>query len=444
MAKCVWNDTELSDNITKYSMKASEIKQLLINRGESSQNCNKKNKSQLIKFLKSKYSVQLSKPLIYLTAKGLEAECKLRKVDCKGKKVVLMSRLLGKPIDEKHIFWQKIDGPMSDSFSHPVKLNKNEFAVIKQQPYSSDYCNSSQYNIIERKWRYIKPEPIEDQWSYVDTSVCLDDTANILYGFSRDISYGTLYALNLNNNKINKWKNTADISDGYRMMHVHKQLHLIGGWSKHHYIFNEETNKFDIIQHVFDKEMTHFGLVKVSSRDIVLAVGGSEGFSPRDLILCYNVLTKKWSELGVKLPTKLHKAACAVTGCERYVIILGGQTKYNKGVTDSIYILDLLTMEMRASIISCPRKSYRFRAIIMDNERARNCIVFGFVRGLWKKEEYKLMRYPPDYIIRLILSWFMYESLHLLDNSINYGYSGRDNDHWIIDVDHVINLSQSL
>ena len=65
-----------------------------------------------------------------------------------------------------------------------------------------------------------------------------------------------------------------DLSEAVSHENINKQVHIIGGWSDKHYIFNKKTEKFDIIHHTFGERFAYFGLIKVDSRDIILAIGG--------------------------------------------------------------------------------------------------------------------------------------------------------------------------
>ena len=411
----------------------------------------------MIELLKTKHYVQLFVPLFDLTVTGLKAECKLRQFDTKGKKFALITRLLQKEINETtaKAAWKKQKTQNApSSFSHPIKLNENEFLVMTKTKTDTTSSKLSIYNIPNNKWR-----DFNWGWNYSASdyvSACLNDTGDILYVLLKS---NNLLIHNLKDNNTQKWDNVVTSPfpawytmsvDGSMLVFANKELHLFGGYTgEQHLIWNESTHKFDIEHHRFSTALQFdlAGLIHVRARNMILVIGGarnaSRWSSVYKRIWSYNTLTKKWCKFQMELPLKLCKFGYAVTGCERYILILGGETRtdWRVRIMDGIYILDLEKMEMRASIISCPRRSGNYCGSIMNNGRARNLIVFGFVRDLWKKETFnKAMRYPPDYIIRLILSWFMYESLHLLETA----NSDKNDNHWIIDTDFIIDNSQLL
>ena len=89
-----WEDTELADE-EMTSMLSTDVKQLLLTRGEKKQNIKGK-KVDIIKYLKEKYDVELTEPLGDLTVKELQAELRLRKMDdTQAKKDILIQRLKG-------------------------------------------------------------------------------------------------------------------------------------------------------------------------------------------------------------------------------------------------------------------------------------------------------------------------------------------------------------
>ena len=461
MSKANWNwdETVLADENTPY-LSVKDIKQLLINRGENKKNIKGK-RAELIKLLKTKYSVKLSnnKPFGDLTTKQLCVECKLRALASSGKKVALISRLHGHTKSNKDTFiidWDNsLPGLRSSYYSVPVRINKNEFIIVNYcNPQGSTWRKGAWiFNCIDGEWVNVTRD-INSGWDSQPTA-CLNDNGDILYA----LCGGHLWTFNIKDKSVKKGDNIRrERGYGNKLIYCHKQLHLIGGsCCNQHSIFDQDTNQFEINYHTFNQYYNGFwafGLIKVNTRNMILLMGGMEGGSnqyAKDCILSYNISTKVWNVLDIKLPVGLSHFGYALTFCQRYVILLGGRTKRDKIIIDkkekkklnkkrnmseSIYILDLQEMIIRTSMVVCPHKSERYHAIIMSNEEKRNLIPFGFVKSIWKTEIFKAMRFPPDYIIRLILSYFMYESLHLLE-------TGNENSgHWVMDVDYIINNSQ--
>mmetsp|Transcript_71309 Transcript_71309/g.64015 ORF Transcript_71309/g.64015 Transcript_71309/m.64015 type:complete len:241 (-) Transcript_71309:39-761(-) len=89
-----WSDTALAD-ASKELMLATDVKQLLLTRGEKKQNLKGK-KHDMIEFLKEKYDVELKEPIEDLTVKEISCELRLRLLDdSPAKKDILIQRLKG-------------------------------------------------------------------------------------------------------------------------------------------------------------------------------------------------------------------------------------------------------------------------------------------------------------------------------------------------------------
>eukprot|EP01083_Nonionella_stella_P235256 827426_1 len=94
-----WEDTELKDP-NETPLLAQDIKQLLITRGEEKTKLKGK-KSEMIEYLKEKYTVQLNEKFERLTCKELIVELRLRGLtDTPAKKDILIARLKGEREDE--------------------------------------------------------------------------------------------------------------------------------------------------------------------------------------------------------------------------------------------------------------------------------------------------------------------------------------------------------
>eukprot|EP01084_Bolivina_argentea_P214966 364910_1 len=89
-----WSNTELKDANTT-PLLARDVKQLLITRGEERKNLKGK-KSEMIEYLKEKYTVQLNEEFEELTCKEIIVELRLRGLnDTPAKKCILIARLKG-------------------------------------------------------------------------------------------------------------------------------------------------------------------------------------------------------------------------------------------------------------------------------------------------------------------------------------------------------------
>ena len=120
-----WEDTVLADPEGDTKMLASDIKQLLLTRGEKKQNLKGK-KVDIIKYLKEKHTVELDEPLTDLTVKELQAELRLRKLDdSQAKKETLIKRLKGEIDATVRIFEPHSISPLSIHcpFQSPIPLS---------------------------------------------------------------------------------------------------------------------------------------------------------------------------------------------------------------------------------------------------------------------------------------------------------------------------------
>mmetsp|Transcript_34716 Transcript_34716/g.30544 ORF Transcript_34716/g.30544 Transcript_34716/m.30544 type:complete len:503 (-) Transcript_34716:237-1745(-) len=154
--------------------------------------------------------------------------------------------------DEETVYWteiehkQKSESSLPSLISNPMKINKNEFAIVTK-------CNGiCKYNASINKW-YIKwiPYPKEIKKLYNPNIACFDHINNLIYVY--DSSYGRLLKVDLCTKQIE----IIDVKIRLRFPRLiftnfnkNPQLHLIGGAeNNYHFIYNingDEDNNLDI------------------------------------------------------------------------------------------------------------------------------------------------------------------------------------------------------
>ena len=100
--------------------------------------------------------------------------------------------------------------------------------------------------------------------------------------------------------------------------------------------------------------------------------------------------------------------------------------------TDKIYVLNTKTMKFNESTIRCPESGY-FHAINMNDPEKEHFLCFGYIRKLWKLQDFQDLIFPPFYLSQIIRNYISFEMVHLLEMV--------DGGHWKIGIDQIISNS---
>ena len=183
------------------------------------------------------------------------------------------------------------------------------------------------------------------------------------------------------------------------------KLHIIlqtSDLNTYHIIVNCKTYQYHI-QHRFD----HFNreppikLIHAPLRNTLYLLTDSKAF-------VYSLDGAKWTKLKLKYSLsscEFHKFGLVMSNDNRYIIIMSGY----------IYLLDLETMETWRSLklTDCNRNSIKLGRI---SKRKDIGLMYGFTREIWKNEYLSQYKFPPDDVLRMILTFYQEDELiHFFD-----------------------------
>eukprot|EP00483_Globobulimina_turgida_P005227 UN05237 len=99
------------------------------------------------------------------------------------------------------------------------------------------------------------------------------------------------------------------------------------------------------------------------------------GFKGKDLgrsdeIWKYSPHGSRWEKLGVRVPDKMQSFGSVISENGEYVILIGGSN--SDGLSDKIYILNLLSMKWRLSNVISPFKGVGFGNVTIVKNRYDN------------------------------------------------------------------------
>ena len=432
MAHLTWNNTELK-NASRTKLSVKEIKHLFENRGC----CRVQGKkADLIKLLKSKYSVRVDQGFWFdqMKVKDLMIELKLLGIDpelfnskLKGVLIFLLQTIYQAP----NMRWKVINNQYK-MYSKPMNINKNEYVTVGQ-------ASLLKYDINKNKWsKWINSYLIP--YHYGDVALCVDNRQKTIYVMGRK----KLLTINYANAKVENTDIIINDNDDIglteikqtKLILIDNELHIICYGREEdshylkkyrvvHYIFNVETRKL-IQVHIFD----NFGgaynynyrpkamdIVYLSSqkRMLLFELWGQNNARS------YCCKTKKWTVLKHKIPGN-SLSNCLITTDERFIILMAKHQ-------GKIFIANTTEWKFKESVVHCP--TIDFDAIIADDQFKKELVTAGFIRNVYKKYKIGMSGFPPQYLIKLIEARFNFDNyLHLFINNCC--------SHFCIPLEHVM------
>ena len=233
----------------------------------------------------------------------------------------------------------------------------------------------------------------------------------------------------------NKLQETPSAGCTTKLICINSVCHAIGKNSylgNHLQTFNDTTQQWENVD-AFNNSLDGYvadGIIFIPKRKELLVFGGWDLWNSIqvDVIYRYNISSGKSEKLDTKLPQRMSQFGHVITNDQRFIIIIGG---YGAGVgdtgLDTIYILNLDSMEFRQSRVSLPFCG-ECRAIIMENKDESDKLVHGFIRNEMNKYDMNI----PFALIALIgirNSALVY--IHVMNRN-----GGQ---HWKVNVDKLLN-----
>ena len=238
---------------------------------------------------------------------------------------------------------------------------------------------------------------------------------------------GQIIIFNLNNNNQCKMKIinglkliTEDTITGAGLM-IKDEFHIIGGGkSIYHVKYNEIQNKCNIVHNLSNVLNLNNGINRMAIAKIkkkLLSFGGLDASSKKlNSIHEYNIEHNKWKRSQTTIPTSINHAcgsACVVVFHEQIVLLFGNRNSY------CIYLYYVDKQRFTKSKVTCPVKGSYQAIVIHDkhDEIKNEIITFGYVKYQWRKCNLSDTLFPPQYLIRIIVRYYMNnEWVHLFSN----------------------------
>ena len=332
-----------------------------------------------------------------------------------------------------HSHWDKLSNLPGGGISHYhhfklMKMDSSHFSTVNNGIMT--------YNTNGNNWI------IEGQQIFKNTNgpSCYDPISKQIYIAQQHVRTKTMHIFDIQTKKATKLR--TSFGESVDAIWMDSSCHIIGGGidGNLHEIWNDNTKKLQHIHtfHEFarinptNSGLTKFGLIYSSKRKELLLFGGQHQKDihdqpPLDIIYRYSVSTRNWKKLDHKLPQKMYDFGCAITKCQRYIIVLGGEPGEDYGYRgcNEIFILKPATMQFIKSTIKLPFHG-GCRAIIMEDKNKNDLLVHGFV----KNEVNKYNMNIPFALIGLIGVWHSIEYIHVI--------SKINGSHWKINVDAII------
>eukprot|EP01084_Bolivina_argentea_P064619 117838_1 len=220
--------------------------------------------------------------------------------------------------------------------------------------------------------------------------------------------------------------------------HVLEDSHLV--WNDSTYKFDEQAN--DVGCGCYDPA----AMIYLQSKKCVLQIGGTvtvEASVPVDYIYSYDIKNKVSNRLELQLPKRVSELGCAITHDERFVIIFCGARQNHR----DIFVLDTTKMTIMKKKKKKKKQTKKFImtskirvpladkfypiAIIPHSKTVDEITCFGYLRQMWKRDEFKYMIYPTC-LMQLVSLFYENSYVHLINAAD--GECG----HFTIQVDKIL------
>ena len=317
--------------------------------------------------------------------------------------------------------WQELQTPPFNPDSNMYRgnmhqLNDTELLFIPDTMYERALWK---YNLIKNEWIEWISIPSDCSWQYHTSS--LDTNNMILYIFGER---GYILKIDLKTEIFTVSENMYHDGSHCKSLFINGKFNIFFGWddnNKNHYIWDDQQQH---LQKVFE-----FGPILAGIRN-TQSVMHSRLKNQVYIIQAMDSIIYTYS-LGDKTCTKIELdfGECAIfdsavlTKDERYIICFVGLLD---GSGFNIKFIDLTVMRVFQSNISTPDEVLDTFCVTND-ERKEELLTSGYVRNCWKMNEFKDMRYPPVYLVKVIEKYVCFEMLYYLGNRL-----------WKINVDEIL------
>ena len=322
--------------------------------------------------------------------------------------------------------------------SNPI--TKCIFAVsLKTDPVQYAIEEMHQYNNNDNvaDWETHKVPKLSNFCGTKIDKICLaiNGRENILYILNQQ---GAVAILKLNQQmKPLEWDIKIKLSKSSRIrtlnsIVVDNTIHIINMNDDNieHIVYNCKNNNFVVLnnnlKHILNATQIEGAQLISASNNAILMIGGFQITEFHE----YNFINEKWLKLKIKIPHPMYNFGCTTIINNQYIAIFGGCKKreddhLNWYYTNEIWIYSVYDKTFKKSNVKCPKQD-EYKAFTVNNKKRDEIITFGFIRDQWRQCSLNIQLLPPNYLIRLINSYYLNEWIHLFTNY-------RRKSHWMID-----------
>ena len=315
--------------------------------------------------------------------------------------------------------WKKIDGLDGDVCQ--IFHTKNSFGIILND--GIQFYNSSKRKFdpkLQMQQLKILPFQIDDNGN----NVTFDAEQNLLYYYSQNT-----YSWSVINNKSkqsNKIYNSTGISNqGACGIIMNNQLHLFGGKFGIHHSYDPNSKQYKNIEdlnvpfvsnanfHASQSFIKSSDGLKIYLFHVIYAQDPADGGV---MMLKYLIGNKNWEDTSIFLPEALTGFGAVSVKNDKFIIVFAGvrdADKQERENMNDIFVINVESKKLVKCKIKCPTKG-SVRVAVGNDKFKQELITYGFVRNLWKNKQFNdNMKFPPFYLINLIVSYDQQEEVYL-------------------------------
>ena len=298
--------------------------------------------------------------------------------------------------------------PLTDryiNFQYPIKLNHHQFAIVptkdaedkESSPYYSDGIYA--YDINTNDWNKIMNYP--KNITTVRHGAVFHEESNCIYIVNRNrvnTQKSKLLQFDLETQTMTiVLKNVEGFGTYPGLVSLGDEIHIFGVPGTHGiYDCNKNTLIYQKLPEGYAIHRRCVVYLKTKHVILIFAYYTNK-------IYLYSLSTHKWIEKDIDTKERLTNINIAATCDDKYIIVIHDRR---------ISVLDVDTNVLLRSNIEDECLRYSLKVIVMVDQRKTGLVASGFVRKYFDK------LWPLD-IVNMIRDWIMYESLYMLEDSMN-------------------------
>ena len=327
--------------------------------------------------------------------------------------------------------------PTKHNAIYMASINQHEFIIATKSKKSIE-----RFNIITNQWTTTQCDNGYYIDAYHDVISFCPTTQKLCFVHGnrwRERNAKPLRTLDIKTGKYTEVKMKSDGLNSLDLkfcnIHINGKMHIIGGEPPLHLKYDDAYQSFET---VFDfkkdksihKRITNSNAIYVASKQMIVLIGGYDLWPTEFVgIWIYSLVTREWKKLSIEF--NITGSEAVLTSDEKNIIIGGGKCAQDQSldskIVDSIYVF-------RVDDFDKPQEFTLKKCLICLPERRSNCsdtgigkvaitggykdklLVTGYVKLLFKMDEFKELRLPSVYIIQIIERCFNMETLHWIDD----------------------------